>query len=418
MPSTLICFATLRVASSLLGQVFSIPANIQGGVKHQVDFFLLVGFLCYLHRHCSARAMQLVTSGARTSSALGLEIDKVASDHGRQAGSAARTEERGSPENLFVGLPSSQDSEDLLGYEDRQLNPDVRTNGCPPMEGGPGKKGVYTIAACVKQRNVWAALQLFDQMLEKGAAPDASTCSRSTFQRYFKIVAENLDDERIQKDGLRLLALVQDCGIAPSSIVQNRLLEAWNGKPPESVSKYFLQMRSVGLILSRWAYCHLVLANERSDPGLALKIYDEMEDLGIHTDRATYNAVLSACSQLGMLDEARRLFMQMADRELVPSLKSYGIMIKVYTFSFRCEEAIALLERMREQCLEPDRYAYHHAITSCIRLRRLQYAVQLYRDMCLANVACCASTYDLLSRQCKNFDQKAPAVHLRRTRRA
>jgi pentatricopeptide repeat protein len=181
--------------------------------------------------------------------------------------------------------------------------------------------------ACIRLGHVGTALKLFDQMLAKGAAPDAHLIRKPISDKFFKLVADNLDVKRIQEDGLRLLDLVQAHGLAPSITTQNCLIIAWKSKLPESVVKYFLDMKSAGVHISRLAYQSILMAHERSDPEFALKIYDEMEMLGIKTDRVGYNAMLGACLQLGMHDEARQLLMQMAERTLVPDAKSYSVML-------------------------------------------------------------------------------------------
>lgn len=60
---------------------------------------------------------------------------------------------------------------------------------------------------------------------------------------------------------------------------------------------------------------------------------------------------------------------------------------------------------MREQRLEPDRYAYHHAIHSCIALQRTEYALELYQDMVQASVPVLESTLIHLSGACDDFQR-------------
>ncbi|CAK0816962.1 unnamed protein product [Prorocentrum cordatum] len=171
-------------------------------------------------------------------------------------------------------------------------------------------------------------------------------------------------------------------------------------------------MKGAGISLSRWAYRYIVVAHERSDPAFALKIYSEMEVLGIQLDRAAYNAVLGARFQLGMLDEAEELFQQMVYSSLVPNEKTYGIMIKARAASNHHEEAIALFEKMQEQGFEPDRYAYHHAIRSGIILQRVEYAVDLYNGMVQKKVPPLTNTVSLLSGACHSAGWHALAAEL------
>jgi len=106
---------------------------------------------------------------------------------------------------------------------------------------------------------------------------------------------------------------------------------------------------------------------------------------------------MGACSELGLYAEARHLFMQMAHRKLEPNIKSYSIMIGVYSYNNEPAEAIALFEKMRHRYPSASQFAYHHAIRACIELQRLQYAVNLYEEMVQENIFVCDSTYALLS---------------------
>ena len=135
-----------------------------------------------------------------------------------------------------------------------------------------------------------------------GAIEQAHLVGKPVSHKFFKLVAETLDDKRMQKDGLSLLNFHRAHRIEASRTIQNRLIDAWNKRPPEFVLKYFLEMKSEGVILSRLAYRCIVVAYEHSDPEFAVEIYNEMEGSGVQLDRPAYNAVLGACFQLGMCE--------------------------------------------------------------------------------------------------------------------
>mmetsp|Transcript_93625 Transcript_93625/g.264728 ORF Transcript_93625/g.264728 Transcript_93625/m.264728 type:complete len:437 (+) Transcript_93625:123-1433(+) len=257
-----------------------------------------------------------------------------------------------------------------------------------------------------------AAVKLFDQMLEKGAVLGAHLIHKAVSNKFFHLVAETLDDKRIQTDGLRLLDLVRAHGIHPSPDTQNRLLHAWKGQPPKAVVEYFVHMKSAGFLISKWAYRCIVVFYMRSDPEFALGVCKEMERSGIKLHRAAYNAALCARLQLGMHREAQELCMEMDDHLVAPNAASFCIMIRVYSVSGQPEKAITIFEAMREQSLEADRASYHYAIRSCIMLQRVEYAVELYKEAAQANVPLCASTYAILTRACKDVGWKCLASKL------
>jgi len=332
----LMCAGVVRVAVSALRRIPRLSAPLCRACCRwsQIEFLLLVVFLaCFFISH-SARAMGWITS-SRISVAMRTVVDKLVLvdnlvlDGGREEGPAPPTSERAPPETRYDRHDCFVDSIDNTGNFTRTVRSDGHVIGHAQVDGvAPRASKVSEVMrACIRLGCVGTALELFDQMLEKGAEPDAHLVRKPIADKFFKLVAVNLDAKRIQEDGLRLLDLVQAHGLAPSITTQNCLIIAWRSKLPESVVKYFLNMKSAGILISRLAYQSILIVHERSDPEFALKIYDEMEILGIKADRIGYNAVLGACFQLGMHDDARLLFTQMAERTLVPDTKSYSVML-------------------------------------------------------------------------------------------
>jgi pentatricopeptide repeat protein len=409
----LLFIAVLCTDVFALRRVFITPSSMEGETKAQVEFTMWVIVLVYFFDAYNARATERITRAKKHVVANPVNHN-MSSDGGHRGGLTVPTAEQAHPEKLHVSHGISKESWDLCGPEDRRRASDLHTVDCMLAEGVPNKTSrvLRVMHSCIRLQHGDAAVKLFDQMLQTGASPEAHLIGKAVSHKFFKLVDETLDYKRIQEDGLRLLDLIRAHAIAPAPATQNRLLAAWKNQLPEVVLKYFLEMKDASIILSRWAYRYIVVAHERSDPEFALKIYSEMKASGIPLDLASYNAVLGARSQLGMLDEARELFLQMVDSALVPNEKTYGIMIKVYSASNHLKEAIALFETMREQCLEPDRYAYHHAIRSCITLQRFEYAMSLHNDMVQKNVPLLVSTLVLLSGACENAGWDALAAEL------
>lgn len=386
----LVCIGLLFTAFSALRQIFIAPSNIQGEMEFQIEFFLWIGTVAYLVGPYGAIASELITN-VRDLFTQQAVIDKVALDCRHQARRAVPIKERSSPKEPHFGIGSLNELQDRSGHERWRFGRDQDIIDCVLADGVAHNiaKVLEVMHACIRLGRGDAAVKLFDQMLEMGVTPDMQRISKAVSCKFFKLVATTLDDERVQEDGLRFLDLNRALGIAPSPIAQNRVLEAWKMRKliPQSVLTYFLEMRSAGVSLSPWAYRYVVTAHERSDPEFALEIHREMEGSGIKLDRQSFNAVLGACTQLGMYDKARELFMQMAERGLSPNAKTYCIMVKAYSFNNQHEESIVLFETMRELCFKPDSHAYHHVIRSCITLQRIEYAVELYNDMVQAKVS-------------------------------
>jgi len=385
----------LGLAFCALTGVFVFASGSGGEAKPQMDILLMVVVLAYSIGHFNANS-ETVRPSAKAknekSAKTGIQSKSETPDGGRQSRLGAQAAELPA-----TGKESSADDEDGQRKFDMRVLDRVQKEGVVPK----ASDVTTAMKACVRCNSADTALKLFDQMLKGGAVPDVHLLCRSTASKFFKLVAESLDDKRMQEEGLKFLEVIRAHRVSPSTLVQNRLIVSWRSKPPGDVLAYFVKMKDAGVMLSSTAYRCIMAANERTNPEFTLKLYDEMKELGIQLDRVAYNAVLCACSQHGMLEQARELFMQMTSTGLVPNGKTFGIMIKVYYSSNRPKEAVAIFDTMREQRLEPDRFAYHHAINACVKLQRIEYATELYRDMVRAKLPPCDNTHIYLSAACK-----------------
>jgi len=348
-----------------------------------VDILLMVVVLAYAIGHVGAGSRARAKHEKSTKA--GLQAESWAPDGWHQAADL--------PAPSKVSSASNEERQQRfdMGVLDR-----VRKQGVVPSA-----EVTTAMRACVRCSSAETALKLFDQMLQGGAVPDVHLLCRSTVSKFFKLVAESLDDKRMREEGLRLLDVIRAHGLSPSTLAQNRLIVSFRSKLPEHVLAYFVQMKESGVMLSSTAYRCIMAANERTGPEFTLKLYNEMLELGIKLDRVAYNAVLCALSQLGMLDQAQQMFLEMSSAGLAPNGKTFGIMIKVYYSSNRPKEAVAIFDTMREQRLEPDRFAYHHVVNACIKLQRIEYAIDVYNDMIRAKLPPCDNTHIYLSAACR-----------------
>jgi pentatricopeptide repeat protein len=242
-------------------------------------------------------------------------------------------------------------------------------------------KFLTLVGACARLNNAEMTLDLFDHMLKNGFACDQKSINNGTASKFFKLVAQNLGDNRMQKDGTQLMRTILAHGLLPTNFIQNQLIRSWRSKLPVHVVEVFVDLREKGVHLSATAYRCIMAAYERTEPVFTLLLYDEMLERGIKIDRVAFNAVLCACSHLGMTNRALGLFKQMSQFELVPNGKTYGTLIRACTSTNMFKEALELYESMRAEGMEPNRFAFCDAIHCCVKLRNLEKAYELYKDL-------------------------------------
>ncbi|XP_057867701.2 pentatricopeptide repeat-containing protein At3g24000, mitochondrial [Cryptomeria japonica] len=79
----------------------------------------------------------------------------------------------------------------------------------------------------------------------------------------------------------------------------------------------------------------------------ALRLFEEMQSLGIKPDQITFIGVLSACSHVGLLDEGRCYFNSMrCDHGITPTVEHYACMVDLFGRAGRLEEAEEFIQKM------------------------------------------------------------------------
>jgi pentatricopeptide repeat protein len=284
-----------------------------------------------------------------------------------------------------------------LGELDADILSQAKSDGVAPN----AQAYSLVMGACVRLNRIDMALEVLNQMLEKGVHYDSGSMNSSTVGKFFRLVVDNLDEQRMREIGIQLFDVIRAHGMAPTNVVQNQLICAWKSKLPDSVLRAFLKLREQGVALTPTAYRCIMAANERAKPEFTLQLYEEMVERGVKFDRVSFNAVLCACSIRGKTSKALELFESMPQHGLVPNGKTYGTLIRACTAANRAKEAVDLFDSMRSAGIEPNRFAFHDAIYCCVKAKRLSKAMRLYREMIAAGVPPCQNTCVYLSRACQ-----------------
>ncbi|CAK0798039.1 unnamed protein product, partial [Prorocentrum cordatum] len=241
-------------------------------------------------------------------------------------------------------------------------------------------------------------LRLYVEVLESGAAVDLG---------FFKAVAGSLDEAALRESAVDLLRAMREKRLVPDLDMQMQLTSPFKGRLlPDDLMEVFWDLWKQGCGLCARARQSLMVAHERKAPERTLELYEDMKWLGIKLDRLSCNAVLCALAQGGRADEALELFEQMTNDDktsrigLTPNAKSYGAVIRACTAGGKDQMAVALFDYMVANGTMPNRFAYHDAILSCMRLKQIERALNLYANMKRDRVPPCDHTLRLLIRTC------------------
>ncbi|WOL09546.1 hypothetical protein Cni_G18299 [Canna indica] len=160
-------------------------------------------------------------------------------------------------------------------------------------------------------------------------------------------------------DGIRyVLKEMKDLGVKPNVVVYNTLIEATGkaGKPGLARS-LFDEMVAAGLSPNEKTLTSLIKIYGKARWSRdALELWERMRTNKWPMDFILYNTLLSMCADLGLEDEAEKLFedMKRPARYVRPDSWSYTAMINIYGSGGNPGRAMQLFEEMLESGVEPN----------------------------------------------------------------
>jgi pentatricopeptide repeat protein len=125
---------------------------------------------------------------------------------------------------------------------------------------------------------------------------------------------------------------------------------------------------------------------QRKECQQALECYDEMRLHNVKAGLVVFNTLIDACSRVGDMTGAARLFSDMVESECVPDLITYSTLIKGYCVCGDVQQALELFEVMRSKNIKPDAIVFNSLLDGCAKQQLPQVCEQVIRDMVDAGV--------------------------------
>merc|ERR1719359_1418843 len=125
---------------------------------------------------------------------------------------------------------------------------------------------------------------------------------------------------------------------------------------------------------------------QQKDCARALQCYEEMKGHGTKASLVVLNTLIDACSRVGDMRSASKVFQDLEESQCVPDLITYSTLIKGYCISNDLEQALQLFGLMQEKGIRPDAIVFNSLLDGCSKKQVPALCEQVIQDMEAAGV--------------------------------
>ncbi|CAI9301213.1 unnamed protein product [Lactuca saligna] len=256
---------------------------------------------------------------------------------------------------LIAGFSQANDDSNVA-----KLFQSMKESGIPPDV----VSWTSVLSGFVQNLRNQEAFDLFKKMLATGMHPTSATISS------LLPACANLTDSAHGKE-IHAYSIVM--GIEKDIFVSSALIDMYSkcGFIYESKT-LFHNMPERNTIT--WNSMIFGFANH-GDCDEAIRLFNQMVDQKVKLDHLTFTGVLTACSQCGMIELGKKLFLIMQEKfKIEPRLEHYACMVHLFGQEGKLKEAYELIHEMG---IEADVYVWGALLGAC----------KLHGDVGLAEVA-------------------------------
>ncbi|XP_015971407.1 protein LOW PHOTOSYNTHETIC EFFICIENCY 1, chloroplastic [Arachis duranensis] len=228
-----------------------------------------------------------------------------------------------------------------------------------------------------KAKKWWAALEIYEDLLDKGPKPN--NLSYELITSHFNVLLSAAKKKGIWRWGVRLINKMEDKGLKPGS-------REWNSV--------------------------LMACSKAAETTAAVQIFKRMVENGEKPTVISYGALLSALEKGKLYDEALRVWDHMIKVRVEPNAYAYTIMASIYTAQGNFSRVDAIIREMVTLGIEITVVTYNAIISGCARNGMSSAAYEWFHRMKVQNISPNEITYEMLIEALSNDGKPRLAYEL------
>ncbi|KAL3679316.1 hypothetical protein R1sor_022272 [Riccia sorocarpa] len=255
----------------------------------------------------------------------------------------------------------------------------------------------------------WAALEVFEHMVQVGPQPNSYTHKLMLSQ--FHILLNSARRRKIWRWALQLLDKMIQRGVEPDRFAWNAALIACSkaGETDSAIS-VFKRMIGRGQRPGVLSYGALLSALEKSNHFTGARmVWEHMKSMGMKPNVVAYTTMISACGRSGSYGEALQLLDEMPANGIQPTLITYNALITACARAGDGERALDVIQQMTAAKIQPDCITYAQLIEAMANEGRWKQATEAYETMQKLKLQPPAYAYEAVLRVCKANNIPVPS---------
>ncbi|XP_008805876.3 pentatricopeptide repeat-containing protein At1g52640, mitochondrial [Phoenix dactylifera] len=235
------------------------------------------------------------------------------------------------------------------------------------------------------------ALELFDEMLQRGCLADAVA--------YNTLIMALCRGGEIDEAHRRLQEMQRDRGLKPDAGTYSAFIRAsCEAKDVHSAMRVLDTMKRHDLSPNVFTYNAIIkLLCEKENVVEAYELLDEMLHRGAKPDAWSYNAILAVHCKLHEVNKALRLLARMVRDSCLPDRHTYNMLLKMLIGVGRIDRAMEVWDGMEKRGFYPSASTFAVMIHGlCRKKGRIEEACQYFEVMVDEGIPPYLSTCELL----------------------
>jgi len=146
--------------------------------------------------------------------------------------------------------------------------------------------------------------------------------------------------------------------------------------------EFLIKLPKMGVIPNQYVYCATINACEQGrQVGLAMKIFQLMQDRGVQPNTRTCTSLINACKAESRWQDAVQILDGMASLGLVPDWHTYSAAISACAKAGKFHPVLRILEKIRSSGLEPNLVTYGAILSACATGNQWRKALEILNSM-------------------------------------